>query len=240
MADDLLPHDDELDARLRSAVLAATPDAPAVGVLQAVEHRARRRKRRVRESIGAGVMVVLGGLGVAAYALSSGHQMAANNSPATTRPSTGIASTTSSTSAQATAASDGLGATADAPPPTPLPCPAHQLTPTTARGRYCGPDPGPGSGAGPNGTCTGSETAPPCGPGVVPGRYYAYTMPGTCSGLMTFDGQQWVAELTPPSAGADFYVWMRIDPNGSARWISTTGSVGLRPYTGQPLSGCRQ
>lgn len=239
MADDSLPHDDELDARLRSAMLAAAPNAPAGGVLDDVERRAQRRKRRVRESIGAGVVVMLGGFGIAGYALTSGHQLSTTNPPASTRPSTGTTST-SSTLAQATAASDGLGASGGALPPTPPPCPAHQLTPTTASGRYCGPDPGAGNGAGPNGTCTASETAPPCGPGVVPGKYYAYTMPGTCSGLVTFNGKQWVSELPPPSTVADFYVWLRLDPNGSVGWISPNGAVGLRPYTGQALSGCRQ
>ena len=65
-------------------------------------------------------------------------------------------------------------------------------------------------------------------------------LPGTCSGLVTFDGKQWVSELPPPSPTADFFVWMRLDPTGSAGWISPSGAVGLAPYAGQTLSGCRQ
>jgi hypothetical protein len=109
-----------------------------------------------------------------------------------------------------------------------------------ATGTYCGPPPPNGNGAGPNGTCNGTETVPPCGPGVVPGRYYAYTMPGTCSGLVIFDGKQWVAELTPPRPVADFDVWMRLEPDGSLGWIGPDGAVGFQPSTGQPLPQCSQ
>ena len=106
-------------------------------------------------------------------------------------------------------------------------------------GSFCGPAPGPGDGLGPNGTCTGKETVAPCGGGVVPGQFYSYTAPGTCSGLMTFDGKLWVSELPPPNPVPAFDVWILLSANGSVRWIAPTGSVGLEPYTGQALATCR-
>jgi hypothetical protein len=240
MPDEPFPTDEHLDPRLRAAMHAAAPDVSVSGVLPDVERRARRRKRRGRESIGATVVVLLGGLGVAGYALAVGPQLAANSPTIRSKPAP--ATTTLPVRSPYSQSSGQSASRADESmlPPDPPPCPAHQATPTRASGRYCGPDPGAGNGSGPNGTCTGSETAPPCGPGVVPGQYYAYTMPGTCSGLATFDGRQWVSELPPPSATAVFYVWMRLDPTGSAGWISPSGAVGLAPYVGQALSGCRQ
>ncbi len=241
MPDDLFPTDEPFDSQVHSAMQAFAPDASGSGVLRDVERRARRRQRRVRESIAAGIAVLLGGLGVVGYALTAEPHLAANGPASASRPAPGPTSTVPAGSPHAQ--SPGLSARrADAsmPPPNPPPCPAHQATPTRATGSYCGPEPGAGNGSGPDGTCTGTEAAPPCGSGVVPGKYYAYTMPGTCSGLVTFDGKQWVSELPPPSPTADFFVWMRLDTSGSAGWISPSGAVGLAPYVGQALSGCHQ
>ena len=76
------------------------------------------------------------------------------------------------------------------------PCPPHQAEPTM-NGAYCGPAPRPGNGLGPSGECTGRETVPPCGAGMIPGRYYAYTLPGTCDGRLILDGGHWRSELPP-------------------------------------------
>ena len=107
-----------------------------------------------------------------------------------------------------------------------------------ATGRYCGPQPLAGTGLGLNGECTGREAAPPCGPGVIPDHYYAYTMLGSCSGLIIFDGRRWVSELPPPTPVPAFDVWMRLTGSGTLGWISPRGAVGFQPYTGQPLHAC--
>ena len=41
------------------------------------------------------------------------------------------------------------------------------------------------------------------------GQFYSYTVPGTCTGPLTFDGKQWVSELPPPKLGAGL---RRLDP----------------------------
>ena len=241
MPDEPFPTDDSFDSRLRSAMHDVAPDAEGSDVLPEVERRARRRRRRVRESIGASVVVLLGGLAVTGFALETGPQLRATGPTAPGRPSP-TSSLPGSTPQDLTTTTGQSSSRADAsqPPPDAPPCPAHQATPSTAGGRYCGPSPGPGNGSGPDGSCTGAETGPPCGHGVIPDRYYAFTMPGTCSGLVTFDGRRWVSELPPPSPAPDVYVWIRLGAGGSVRWISPSGAVSLTPYVGQPLSGCRQ
>jgi len=107
-------------------------------------------------------------------------------------------------------------------------------------GTFCGPPPGPGNGTGPDGECTGSESSPPCGPGAIPGHYYAYTLPERCDGRAIFDGQLWVSELPPPQEGPPMQVWMALAPGGNgAGFIAPNGAVGFRPYTGQPPSACQ-
>ena len=123
-------------------------------------------------------------------------------------------------------------------PPSPPPCPTNLTTPTW-NDTFCGPKPPPGNGFGPSGECTGRENAPPCGPGMIPGRYYAYTLPGRCDGRLIFGGKRWRSELPPPMPVPDMYVWMRIDANGrTAGFISPNGSVTIEPDTGQPASVC--
>lgn len=215
--------DAELDRRLRSALQAAAPPADPAGVVSGIHRRVKRRQRNGRMAIAAVVAVVLGGGAAAGVTWASNPRptprsaISPNATPPTTVPTENPGK----------------------PPPAPLPCPANDITPSMATGSFCGPRPPAGSGLGPGGECTGKETIPPCGPGAVPNRYYAYTMPGTCSGLIIFDGRQWVAELTPPTRvpGAD--VWMQITAGGAVGWISPTGSVGFQPYTGQPLATCR-
>lgn len=136
------------------------------------------------------------------------------------------------------AASASSGASALPPAPVPPPCPAHSTRPSWQTGRYCGPAPHAGNGLGPNGECSGFETAPPCGPGVVVGRYYTYTLPGRCDGRIVFDGRLWDSELPPPTNGPDQYVWMRLDASGGLGFISPEGAVGFTPDTGQPPPSC--
>jgi hypothetical protein len=123
-------------------------------------------------------------------------------------------------------------------PRTPPPCPTHAVKPSDKTGTYCGPTPYAGNGLGPGGECTGQESKPPCGPGVVIGRYYAYTLPVRCDGLIVFGGRRWYATLTPPTDEPDIDVWMRLESAHSARWISPLGSVGYLPDTGQSPPGC--
>ena len=125
-------------------------------------------------------------------------------------------------------------------PPAASPCPPDMSTPSMATGSFCGPAPHAGNGLGPDGLCTGQETRPPCGPGAVAGRYYAYTLPGSCDGRVVFDGRLWVSELPPPTQRPDMYVWMRLDPDGDLGFIAPNGAVGFLPDTGKPPSACRE
>jgi len=111
--------------------------------------------------------------------------------------------------------------------------------PSWVGGTFCGPTPGPGNGAGLDGECTGSETAPPCGPGAVPGHYYAYTLPVRCDGRIIFDGRAWVSELPPPQDGPPMYVWMALSSDGHAGFIGPQGAVGFEPYAAQAPSVCQ-
>jgi hypothetical protein len=124
------------------------------------------------------------------------------------------------------------------PPPLPPACPAHQSAPTFNE-TFCGPTPTPGNGFGPSGECTGRETAPPCGLGMIPDRYYSYTLPGRCDGRLILDGEHWRSELPPAMAVPDQYGWVKISANGkSAGWISPHGTFGFDPDTGQRPSVC--
>lgn len=125
-------------------------------------------------------------------------------------------------------------------PPGPLPsCPSPAGNrPSDALGTFCGPSPHAGNGLGPDGTCTGAETGPPCGPGAVPGRYYAYTVPGSCEQGLIFDARRWDSELPPPTPIPDFFVWIAISSNGVAGWISPQGAVGLQPASRPIPVGC--
>jgi hypothetical protein len=231
----------EFDHRLRASLMLLAPPASSTGVLQDVQRRVARRRRRVREAIGGALVVFVGAGTAAGLALSAGPQLTAvppghvrvPRLPATTVPAPSPADVERGSSA---GSPEGA---LSARPPTPAPCPIGQSTPSVASGSFCGPAPGAGNGLGPNGTCTGGEADAPCGPGVVPGRFYTYTVPGTCSGLVTFDGRQWVSELPPPNPVPNFDVWIQLGTDGSVRWIAPTGSVGFRPYEGQALATCR-
>jgi hypothetical protein len=120
----------------------------------------------------------------------------------------------------------------------PAPCPAHSPDPSLQNGPYCGPLPRAGNGSGPDGLCSGHETTPPCGRGVVVGKYYAYTLPESCDGQITFDGRLWDSEMPPPANGPDLWVWMRLDPSGELRFISPEGTVGFTPDKGHPPPSC--
>jgi hypothetical protein len=125
------------------------------------------------------------------------------------------------------------------PPPEPKPCPVPSPEPSMVTGQYCGPVPPPGNGLGPNGECTGREATVPCAAGVVAGKYYAFTLPGRCDGVVIFDGRRWISELPPPTNVSDFDVWMRLDPTGRLGFIGPRGVVGFDPDTGQPASNCQ-
>jgi hypothetical protein len=233
-----------LDAELRASLAFMAPPASSTGVLQEVQRRVSRR-RRMREVIGGVVVVLVGGGTAVGLVVSSNPQMADAPPAHVSTPSTTVPTSTTAPSAVASAGADGNPSAGynfgglSARPPTPGPCPRDQKTPTLASGGFCGPVPGSGKGLGPGGTCNGQETHPPCGPGVIPGRFYAYSMPGTCSALVTFDGEQWVSLLPLASPIPTFDVWIQLSANGSVRWIAPSGAVGLVPYTGQALTPCR-
>jgi hypothetical protein len=234
-------HEPGLDERIRRSLAVIAPPATSGGVLQEVRRRVSRRRRRVREGVGAVLVVLVGGGAAVGLALTGSPPMTAappahvTTVPRTTAPTRSPSTGSDGNFSSAGTADQGLSRPAPEAPP----CPAVEGVPSMEAGRFCGPSPGPGSGLGPGGTCTGTETAPPCGAGVVPGRFYAYTVLGTCSGLLLFDARQWVSELPPPNPVPAFDVWIQLGAGGTVRWIAPTGSVGLVPYTGQPLAACR-
>ena len=123
-------------------------------------------------------------------------------------------------------------------PPAPAKCPAHQTEPSFNE-TYCGPTPGPGNGLGPSGECTGRETVPPCGPGMVANRYYAYTLPGRCDGRIVLNGSRWRSGLPPPTPVPDSYVWVSLDARDEGPgFISPKGAVDFKPDIGQPVAVC--
>ncbi len=125
------------------------------------------------------------------------------------------------------------------PPPLPTLCQAHQAEPSMSTGSYCGPKPVAGNGLGPQGECTGRETAPPCGPGMVPGHYYAYTLPGRCDGKLVLDGGRWRSTLPPTSDVPDVDVWAYVKADGkTAGFIAPVGAVQFVPDTGRPVPKC--
>lgn len=94
-------------------------------------------------------------------------------------------------------------------------------------GVFCGPAPGPGNGNGPEGSCLGTETAPPCGPRMAAGRYYPYTLISACRNVYV-DGRWWRNEL--PGGSGPMDVWVSVNASGTgAGWIAPNGSVGFEP-----------
>ena len=67
---------------------------------------------------------------------------------------------------------------------------------------------------------------------MVPGHYYAYTLPGDC-GVIYLDGRLWVTTLSLDRAVPDLYVWFAIHSAGWAGWIGP-GAVGYKPETETP------
>lgn len=90
-----------------------------------------------------------------------------------------------------------------------------------------------GTGHGPSGSCDGTESDPPCGPGAELGRSYAYTVIQRCNGVIWFDGREWEAGLMPPNEQAPLHVWIRLDAPSIARWEGAPGSIGYVPK-GEP------
>ena len=204
-----------------------------------------RHRRRSLTRGAAALVVILVASGITAAVVSTQPAPRARTAtgPSSTsrtrdQASAGQRAATDSPSAQ-TQAGEGMPGfgTSSAPGPPP-PCPKHALRPSDRTGRYCGPAPHAGNGLGPGGECTGLESKPPCGPGVVIDRYYAYTLPVRCDGLIVFDGRRWYATLTPPTDEPDIDVWMGLESAHSARWIGPLGSVGYIPDTGQAPPGC--
>lgn len=112
-------------------------------------------------------------------------------------------------------------------------CPTIKF-PAWIGGAFCGPPPGPGSGSGPDGSCLGTEASPPCGPGMVAGRYYAYTLDSTCTNDY-IDGRWWANELPGGSGLLD--VWISVTAqNTRVGWIGPNGAVGFRPSTTKSCS----
>ncbi|MGO9027071.1 MAG: hypothetical protein ACLQOZ_00355 [Acidimicrobiales bacterium] len=223
------------------------PDPPAATASHRTEvaRRAhRRRAQRATLSGGAGLVAVLLAVGLSVALVGSGSSRPERSAggPDVTVPGSAHASTSAGPGHAGPLAGSANG-TEFAPSqsnaaPTPAPCPADATIPSEQAGRYCGPTPTAGNGLGPNGECTGHETDPPCGPGVVAGTYYAYTLPVRCDGVVLVDGRRWYSELTPPATEQDIDVWMLLSAAGQLRWIGPEGSGGLVPDTGQAAPTC--
>ncbi len=94
-------------------------------------------------------------------------------------------------------------------------------------GYFCGPAPGPGNGYGLDGSCIGTEQAPPCGPGMVPDKSYPYTLIGSCTNYY-IDGRWWRNQL--PGGSGPVKVWISVNTTGtSARLMGPNGAVGFEP-----------
>lgn len=235
--------DADLDRRLRHAVGALAAPADPGGVTASVARRVARHRRRNRLAAVAASVVVVAGATAGTVAVVGGYR---SPGQATAGPAAGVAPRPSHHGPlglfgpASSSPANGAFGPASGPAQGQVSCPSHPTAPTFVGGSFCGPPPPAGNGFGPGGVCTGRETAAPCGPGVVPGRYYAYTVPGSCTGLIIFDGRRWVSELPPPSPVAPFHMWLRLGPNGqSLGSISPDGAVGYVPYTGQPLRACQ-
>ena len=231
--------DTDLDRRLRVALEAAAVPGDGAGVTASVARRVARHRRRVHAATT--VVVVIVALGGIAAVVRGTARRTPPSDRASAVPSTG-APTPSTNVRLAPGPSSAYSLPPTNGPTYPLyripPCPAGIAVPSDLSGQYCGPVPPAGNGLGPGGQCTGREADPPCGPGVVAGRYYAYTLPGNYSGLVIFDGRQWVSELTLPTEVPPLDVWMRLTAAGTLGWIGPRGAVDFVPYTGQPLQVC--
>ena len=92
----------------------------------------------------------------------------------------------------------------------------------------------PGNGHGPAGTCNGTETSPPCGSGVVIGKYYPYTWAPDCSERAFLDGKVWQGTLRAPQQQPPTKGWIILTQTNVARWTSPNGTDGLTPASGPP------
>ena len=95
-----------------------------------------------------------------------------------------------------------------------------------------------GNGLGPNGECTGVESDPPCGAGVVPSHYYPYTLPGKCQGLIIFNRKYWISQSPPLVQIPDVAVWIRLTTADRPIAVNSYGSVTFQSGSRRPSTGC--
>lgn len=217
--------------RIDEAVRHDLANAPLPPPVERVRVRARRRRFRHTATVVTAVVAVVS---VGAIMIGSSRHTTAVNvnptvSPTSYPPSPTTAHhVTTSVPSRSGRIPNGLVA----------PCPVHQAEPSFGS-TYCGPDPSAGNGYGPSGECTGRETVPPCGPGMIVGRYYRYTLPGRCDGRLILNGRHWLSELPPPTPVPDMYVWVSIGHGDQgAGFISPKGAVGFDLDHGQPAPVC--
>jgi len=241
--------DEDVRRRLHELAESAGPwPDPSPAVVARAGRSPVRRRTDVRRSVfNRRSALALAGAGLLAAGCVTAALMVDDDSqPSGTLTAGGPAAPAPATPAHRSAAnlpprSAWRGSPASVPPP----CPADVTTPSMPHGTYCGPPPTAGNGLGPDGVCTGAETAPPCGPGAIVGKYYAYTLPGYdpapgCNGLIYFDGRRWLSELPPPDTeppAAAQYVWMALQADGRVGLIGP-GAVGFDPATPATQAAC--
>jgi hypothetical protein len=228
------------------------PPTPRADRLARVQRRGsalRRRRRLTTAAAGLAATAVLVGVTsqltlergrldvVAADQSGSVPQTSATPSPA--RPGDVVPSDPADAPAPARPGDVVPPAPGRVPPPAGQDCPPDVTEPTMTNGGYCGPEPQAGNGLGPDGVCTGRETAPPCGPGVEPGRWYPYTLALSCDAHTIFNGQRWLSTLGPPPAEqTPRPVWIRLDSPEHAGVLSPTTAGGYRLDPDGPATSC--
>jgi hypothetical protein len=228
------------------------PPTPRADRLARVQRRGtglRRRRRLATAVAGLAATAILAGVasqltvdrgGVDVVAADqSGSVPAASGSPSPARPGDVVPSEPGRTPAPARPGDVVPSEPGRTPPPAGQDCPPDATEPTMATGSYCGPDPRAGNGLGPDGVCTGRETAPPCGPGVEPGRWYPYTLAIGCDAHTIFNGQRWLSTLgPPPGEEAPRPVWIKLHSPDAAGVLSPTMAVGYRLDLDGPPTSC--
>jgi hypothetical protein len=225
-----------------------SPSPPGPGQRLAVDRRARELRRSRRHRVVVGALAIVALLGAGSY-LASGLRPASSTSWTASAPEHAgqaavaspeySAARSSQLQARTAAPSASGAATSSGCPSGALCTPAPQL-PSFSAGSYRGTLPHRGPGSGPAGTCLATDSAPPCGPGVLPGHLYAMTLPTGCGVRIWFDATQWwAAERAIPGArGATVEAWLELEGPRATTVIARFGTRVLTPAAASVPARC--